>query len=472
MAELSEANVQRRARELFDKGLSAMEHANLPYAMDMFAVALQIEPRFLRARKFLQAAALKHFKAVGRDTPLAHGLAVAGALPQLVRATLALRNGKPGDAVQTATELLRKDPLNRLFIRLQCRAAKAADMPEIAALTLSMVRDHLGQNPELLFELGTLYMSMDQPADAKECFEAAAALKPNDGRLMQALKNAMARETMAKGGWDEAARGGGYRSVIKDLKEASVLEKQAMAVKDQKSAELLMRDLEQRVKQEPENVNYRRALANLYLQTDRFDDARRTIEEVRRLSGAADPQLDQLLATVELKRFDTEIAQCRENGDQAGIQAKDAEKAAFLFKNTQSRVERYPNDLTLRFDFGVLLYEHGQWNEAIQQFQLAQRNPRHRVRALYYMALCFQQKQQLDMAREQLEKAAAELTVMDDLKKDIYYHLGGILEQTGDLETAINKYFKEIYQVDIGYKDVAAKIEQAYARAAKPSDAS
>jgi len=118
--------------------------------------------------------------------------------------------------------------------------------------------------------------------------------------------------------------------------------------------------------------------------------------------------------------------------------------------------------LPLRYDYGVLLFERDLFNEAIQQFQMAQRNPRNRVRSLYYMARCFKQKQQYDMAREQLEKAAAELTEMDDLKKDIFYQLGETLEAQGDIATAVNKYYKEIYQVDIGYKDVAAKIEQSY----------
>ena len=65
MADLSEANVPKRARELFDKGLVATEHGNRSYAMDMFMAALDIEPHFLRARKFLRATALKQFNEAG-----------------------------------------------------------------------------------------------------------------------------------------------------------------------------------------------------------------------------------------------------------------------------------------------------------------------------------------------------------------------------------------------------------------------
>ncbi|MFA5043598.1 MAG: tetratricopeptide repeat protein [Kiritimatiellia bacterium] len=461
MADLSEVNVSKRARELFDKGLVATEHGNRPYAMDMFMAALDIEPHFLRARKFLRATALKQFNEAGGGQP-ARIMATLGAAPQLIKGWLALRAGKPQEALRLGEELLRKDPLNPAFIRFLCKIAEAAEMPEVAALTLAMVREYFQQDAGFLSWLGKLYMQMDQPQEAKECFEAVVNLKPHDGEAMQSLKNAMARETMAKGGWDEAAKGGGYRSVIKDVKEASVLEKEAMAVKDGKSAELLIHDLEGRVKREPENVNYRRALANLYMQATRFDDARHTIDEAKRLSGAQDPQLDQMLAAVQLKQFDFEIAQCRENGDLAGVKTKETARNEFVFKNTEARIERYPNDLPLRYDYGVLLFERGMLNEAVQQFQMAQRNPRNRVRSLYYMARCFKQKQQFDMARDQLEKAAAELPEMDDLKKDIFYQLGETLEAQGDIATAVNRYYKEIYQVDIGYKDVAAKIEKSY----------
>ncbi|MBI2440038.1 MAG: tetratricopeptide repeat protein [Lentisphaerae bacterium] len=461
MADLSEVNVSKQARELFDKGLVAAEHGNLPYALDMFQAALENEPRFLRARKFLLASALKQFHEAGRGGQAARVLATISAGPQLLKSWLKMRSGQPQDAMRLGQELLCQDPLNPLFVRFICKAAETAQMPEVAALILTMVREYFPKNTDFLAWLGNLYMQMDQPADAKECFEAVVNLKPNDVAALQALKNAMARETMVKGGWDEAAKGGGYRAIIKDVKEAELLEKEAMAVKDSKSAELLIHDLEEHVRREPENVNYRRALANLYMQVTRFDDAKYLLEETRRLGGVLDPQMDQLLSTVHLRQFDFEIAQCRENGDIAGVKAKETAKQEFLFKNTATRVERYPNDLTLRYEYGVLLYERGMLNEAIQQFQIAQRNPRFHVRALYYIARTFKLKGQLDLAREQLEKAAAELTEMDDLKKDIFYELGETLEAQGNPAAAAN-YYKEIYQVDIAYKDIAAKIEKSY----------
>ena len=94
---------------------------------------------------------------------------------------------------------------------------------------------------------------------------------------------------------------------------------------------------------------------------------------------------------------------------------------------------------------------------------MAQRNPQRRTRALYFLGLCFKQKQQYDIALEQMEKAASELTLMDDTKKDIVYEMGLLLELMGQNAKAVER-FKEIYGVDIRFKDVAQRIEKSYKR--------
>ena len=107
------------------------------------------------------------------------------------------------------------------------------------------------------------------------------------------------------------------------------------------------------------------------------------------------------------------------------------------------------------------LYENNYMNEAIQQFQLSQRNPKFRAKSLYYLALCFKNKKQLDMSVEQLKKAVSEMSTLDDTKKDVLYELGCILEEMKKMDEAM-VYFKQVYQVDIGYKDISQKIEKAY----------
>ena len=66
------------------------------------------------------------------------------------------------------------------------------------------------------------------------------------------------------------------------------------------------------------------------------------------------------------------------------------------------------------------------------------------------------------MRRARLQNAIAEKVVFDDEKKELIYTLGNVLEKQGKMEDAIAQY-KLIYEIDIGFKDVAAKVDAYYA---------
>ena len=50
---------------------------------------------------------------------------------------------------------------------------------------------------------------------------------------------------------------------------------------------------------------------------------------------------------------------------------------------------------------------------------------------------------------------------MDEVKKDVVYQMGILAEQMGRKEEAI-AFFKEIYSVDIKYRDISRRIENSY----------
>jgi len=52
---------------------------------------------------------------------------------------------------------------------------------------------------------------------------------------------------------------------------------------------------------------------------------------------------------------------------------------------------------------------------------------------------------------------------MDNTKKEILYEKGMIHEQMGDPTSALD-CFKQIYEVDYGYRDVAQRVESSYHR--------
>ena len=461
MEEVTLEKASQSVRDMFNKGFSAMERGNLDYAIDMFIHCVEAEPLFLRARKFLRAAEIKKLKASGKGG-FAQSIADALVMPTYFTAQAMLKGGKAMEALAQSEKLLRKAPLNMMFVKVFSQAAEAAGLPEVAIQTLAMAREHYPDNTELLNWLGRLYMKTNQSHLGRECFEALVNLHPHDAEALKALKDSMAISSMARDGWsDAAATGGSFRRMIKDEKEAALLEQEAKAVRGEQDVSDLVEEVLSKIQREPENINYRRELARLYTSVKRFDDAVAALQDAQRVTGSRDPQIDNMIAGVRIQQFDEEIAALKAAGNAPGTEAMEREKQKFIYEDVKDRVARYPNDLLLKYDYGVALFERAQVNEAIQQFQLAQRNPQRRTRSLYYLAMCFKQKKQYDMAVEQLQTAAAEYAPMDETKKDILYELGQIVEISGDAKKAL-EYYKRVYQVDIGYKDIAQKIEKGY----------
>ena len=81
-----------------------------------------------------------------------------------------------------------------------------------------------------------------------------------------------------------------------------------------------------------------------------------------------------------------------------------------------------------------------------------------RRRALFLLAQCFHRKGYLDLARKG-ERALAKHPTVDERAREILYNLGSISEIEGDAHLA-RSFYARIYEVDIGYRDVAAKMEQ------------
>ncbi len=460
MAEVTLEQVPQKTKDLFNRGFVAMERGNLDYAIDMFSACLALEPRLHKARKFLRAAEIKRFRSQGGGQ-LTHLISSVTGFSNLVKAQ-ALLKSKPMDALQAAEKLLLKDPLNLNYIKLLDKAAMAAGEPEIAIQTLAIAQEHFPHDAELLERLGRLYMENDQPRLARECFETLCELKPQDSGALKLLKDAMAIDSMSKDGWEKVGnKGTKFTDLIRDRKEADMLARESKAVVDKNDTPIMIEENKARIKREPGNMNYRRALANLYRDNKMYAEAITTLQEAQGIAGGRDPQIDQAISSIRIQVMDEEIKKLMADGMKAAAEAKQKDRELFLATDLQDRVSRYPNDLQLKYEFGVLLFNQNRINEAIQQFQAAQRNAQRRIQSLFYIGRCFRAKQQYDLAIDQLQQAVSELPVMDDTKKAVVYELGLIFETIGRAAEAM-ECFKQIYQIEIGYLDVAAKVEKGY----------
>ena len=456
MEEITLEQVPRKIRDLYEKAMAALERGNAGYALDMLKQVIAVEPAFLLARKNLRVAQVKAFIA-GKPTAMTHQMATLKGTFTMMSAQGKLKKDPKG-ALAGAEKLMDLDPLNLGFLKFFVQAAEAAELPEIAVQSLEIARPYFAKDVAFLRLLARLYIQTNQPSGAKDCYAAVAELLPNDQIAIKNLKDAAALDTMKAGGWEGK---GDFRSKLKDKKEAILLEQQAKSMKGDSDVDTLIAERQKDIQREPQNMNFRRALADLYVRAERFDDALQALEDATKAAGRTDPQIERTTTLIKTKRFDSAIAAAKAAGDEAAAAAKEQEKSNFLYEDAVTMVKRYPNDLQFRYELGYQFYLRGQFNEAIEEFQLAQRNPQRRTLALYHLALFFTQKGQPDIAFEQLQKAASELTLMDEVKKDVVYQMGVLAEQMGRKEEAI-AFFKEIYSVDIKYRDISRRIENSY----------
>ena len=461
MAEEKHDQAAQMAQTLFNKGFAAFERGSLDIAIDLLLRCVELSPGFARARRFLRAAEIQKVKKTPARSFLGGKVAELMTLPSYLTVMGMLKTGKADAALVGAEKLLRRDPLLRKSIYLLVEAAEAAGQIEAGILTLEAIAEHQPDDPDIVKHLGDAYMKTGEYGKARDCFNKVIAARPTDAEVLKLLKDAEAHHSMKSGGWEEAAgEKDGYRSLLRDEGQAKKLDIQAKAQAAAQDAETMIADARAKIAAEPNNLNYYRALSRIFIQQKRYTDAVAILNQARQINSS-DPELDRSLSAVRVQDFNARIEALRAKGDKSGADGLEHEKKQFVFDDLIARVERYPNDMGLRFELGVQYYQYEYYDDAIQQLQLAQRSPKERGDALYYLARSFRAKGQTDMAVMQLETALEQMPLMDENRKKVLFELGELVEAAGDMDKAFGLY-REVYGADIGYRDVGQKMERLY----------
>ena len=462
MPEKTLAEIARDLRELFQKGITAVQRQNLDYAIAIFQQVVQREPAFLEGRQALRAAQIKK---VGASTGFFKKvLGGASASPLMAKAQLA-KGKNPLEAVQIAEQILESDPNNSIGHKILAESAAAAGLPKTACFAYEILLKASPGDYNLSMAYGEALAAAGQVSKAEFVYQELQRTHPTKADIAVALKDLAAKRTLKEGGYDALANGtGSYRDILKDKGEAVRLEQESRVVKSEDDASRLIRQYEARLATEPRNFKLLRNIAELYSQQKNYDKSLEYYERIRSSEAGADPSLEKAISDTTLRRFDHLIGQLdvTDPAQAEQIDQMQRERTAFQIEDTRKRAEKYPTDLLIKFELGLLFLQAGKVSEAIQEFQKAQANPSKRLAAMTYLAQCFSARNMNDMAARKLQEALKEKPVFDDEKKEMIYQLGCVLEKMGKKEEAIEQ-FKQIYETDIGYKDVAAKVDAYYA---------
>ncbi len=464
MPEKSVNEIPRDLRPLFTKGNDALARENFDYAIALFHQVLAREPAVFECRRALRKSQLGKADAKGGAGFFKKVFSSAGSAPQVAKAQMALGKN-PAEAMAIAEQVLDTDPTNSGAHKVIVEAATALEMPQTIVMSLEMLVKNSPKDKAFAIQLANALADIGNVKRAEQVLTEPLQLFPGDADLAQALKNISARRTLAEGGYNELATGeGSYRDILRNEEEAVELEQGQRVHKTEDTAERLIAEYEARLGKEPNQPKLLRSLAELYTQKKQFDRALSYYERLKVTDQGADAGLDRAIAETNVRRFEHQVEQLDVAAPDYAERAAliQAEKLAFQVAECQKRVEKYPTDLAIRYEMGVLNFQAGKIGEAIAEFQKAQSNPHKRLPAMNYLAQCFAKRKMFDLAAKTLQNAIKEKLAFDDEKKELIYNLGCVFENMGKKEDAIEQ-FKLIYEVDSSYKDVGPKVEAYYA---------
>ena len=184
-----------------------------------------------------------------------------------------------------------------------------------------------------------------------------------------------------------------------------------------------------------------------------------------RLPGAEnDAPLRQLRSELRIEPSERELFELKRSSSleaDSGNRIEKLETELLELKLDESRklVEQFPNDYSQRFKYGSYLLESGDVDAGIQQFQISQRSPSLRLKSLVLLGRCFAGRGFSISSRTAAARSGGNKRD-GHFKKEVLYLLAECYENWKDPKRRLNS--SSYLLNDIGYRDVAEKIDAFY----------
>ncbi len=432
------------------KAEEAVRRRNFDFAIDLYRQLLDIDPDQGDARGGLRQALKKKHEAKKGSRLLG---AIGGAAP-LAMAKAMRKAGRHEAAVKAAESYLAGNPLDEDANLLLGQSLEDAGFTRSARAVYEFLAEIAPKRPEALKRAGAMTARLGDTEKALDYYERALQADPRDQEAIKARKDLSAERALSHSVADHVHHS---RDQIKDKDEARALDRsQRMHLSQNELREELTR-LEARYA-ESADPDLMVAMAEIHV---RLDDPETALDWAdRALSYRKDSiEIATLAGDLRLKMLKKKIAQAGKSGDEGQAGALEKELRTLEVDEARRRVALRPGDPALRLALGRRLSRSGELDAAIGELQKAVADPRSRREAQTLLAQCFRDKGYLDLARRELERALEGSQGVDDRAKEILYNLGAIAEDEGKPGDA-RAYYARIFEVDIGYRDVAARMER------------
>ena len=471
---------RRVAVSQFEHANQAVATGNYDYGIRLLLMCCKLDPANLIYRQTLRRTE----KAKYKNNLRGGWLAWLTTWPAKARTKTALKTGDyPGVLVYGELVLAR----NPWDVGAQMDMAEAADelgQLDLAVWLLEQARQKSQTLPALNRALARLYEKRGNFTQAIALWNLVRKARPADKEADRKLKDLAVNETIARGnyegavadaaavpkpGGDAGRRADPFQGIPPGRGRAVPRRRLAAdatpAPTDRAGREAA--PIRARLQADPTSASLYLQLAAVYRRNGDLEQARAVLQEGLGPTGNAFELIAEL-TDLEIEPFRQNLALTEERYK---AQPDDEELRRLRIRlrkevNTRElelhrrKAERFPTEMSHRYEVGVRLLRGGQIDEAIQELQAARGDPRLRWQSLIQLGHCFKARNNWRLAQRNFEEALRLLPASETAKKkEVLFLLAQGCAEAGDLAHAID-LGNELANIDFSYRDIGRLLDE------------
>ena len=460
---------QRRiAAENFERARQVLQTGNHDYAIQLLRTCCRLDPGNFLFRQSLRRAQKEKFGNNLRGSRFA--FFSTPRLKARVKGAKVARDHV--SVIEHGEDVLTRNPWDLGTQMDMAEAFEALGLSDLAVFSLDQARQKYPKDATLNRALARLFEKRGDFLKAIALWRLVQAADPKDLEAASKAKNLAASETIARGGYEQAAAGTKESPVLGRI-EAAAVEKQDKLGRE--TAALL-----KRIEADPTEPELYVQLAGLYRRAHQPDRARAALQQGLAPTGQHFRlqlellELDLLPLRENLDRAEAKLKAAREADEDdtdpdAPMVAELAEARTKLKREVYAReaeilrakAERSPSELVHRLELGVRLMKMDKIDEGIAELQQARRDERLKGKAAMYLGVCFRKRNNWRLAQRNFEEALAALTTPQDepSRKEVLFQLATGAAENNELQRAV-ELGHELANIDFGYKGINKLLDE------------
>ena len=461
------------AKDIFQRAEQAARKGNHEYAIELYLQGLTVNPKASDERQTLHRIEAQLVESNGGNPAGGVGakLKSAGKLANVKKLKV---QKKWDEAILEIEQALKIQPHNVPLLYDLAELLQKVEARESAIAILSDLTEIDKTHVESYRKLGMLWQEEGQPKRAIEAWEKLKMYRPEDKEAGKAIRD-LSAATMVNAVEDKKSETGddSFRSMLKSEEEASDLEQKAKVLRTDADRVEAIRFKKEDLRSDPTNSRLWRELGGLYQDLKKWKHAKAAYKKaievnphdlfaIDRIGSLQESILDEEVAKIEKNIQDLRDGDGSEEDISAGeaqLEGAQARSVEFKTGEYERKVKAHPTDYELKLIYGELLMLGAHFDQAIEQFQKAVKDPKFKVRAQNNMGKCFQKKNVHAIAITQYQEALKGVADPDsDIAKDIRYNLATAAEDNGEYDEALEQY-QVIMATDIGFRDVSTRVD-------------